>query len=292
MRDSQRSRVYAWERSQNPDGSIWKQTMSIEEVEAFVKRIWRSERGRYGKKAWQQAPMVEGYRGGTRAWAHGDSKLAFSKRCRNQYVALHELAHALNETHSGHDGRFVGILIGLLARHLGRDADALTASALEMGVKVHTRSIGAVPVYPWFKRVQKLLPCTVMDAAVELEVSYRVVLGALLQLEKRGLATRRRARAIHQTRMIPVVIEQPVVEEPVKKPGRPNWFKVVRDRAETYGIDVSKDDLCMGGEWWVYPPESIDGEDVDPYHGDHLADSQQEAKERVEAYIRILEPRS
>ena len=88
----------------------------------------------------------------------------------------------------GHGPRFVGILIGLLARHLGRDADTLLATAYEAGIKVDARSIGAVPVFPWHLRVEPLLPCTAMEAAVELGVSYRVVRGAALQLIKRGVA--------------------------------------------------------------------------------------------------------
>jgi hypothetical protein len=187
MRDSQRSKVYAWERAQNPGRVIWTQTMTLEEVEAFIKPIWRGERGRYGKKAYQAAPSVVAQHGGN-ARAFGDYKMTFGKNCRNAYVALHELAHCLNRTRSGHDARFVGILIGLLARHPGRDADTLLATAYEAGVEVDTRSIGTVPVFPWHLRVEPLLPCTAMEAAVELGVSYRVIHGSALQLIKRGVA--------------------------------------------------------------------------------------------------------
>jgi hypothetical protein len=181
--------VYEWERRQNPGGIIWTQTMTIEEVEEFVKPIWRKERGRYGKSAWKKAPMIVAQKSGTGARAFGDHKLVFSKSCRNAYVALHELAHALNRRDkAGHGPRFVGILIGLLARHLGRDADTLLATAYEMGVKVDTRSIGRVPVYHWSKRLLTLLPATTIEAAVQLDVSYRVVQGASLRLITEGRA--------------------------------------------------------------------------------------------------------
>ncbi len=186
-RDSQRSRVYAWERSQNHGGTQWVQTMSLDEVEAFLKPIWRTERGRYGKTAFKRAPAVQAGRGG--GMAYGDDRLTFGRRVRNQYVALHELAHALNRrSNPGHGSRFVGILIGLLARHLGRDADTLLASAYEQGIKVDVRSIGAVPVFPWHRRLAPLMPCTLMEAAVELNVSWRVIQGASLQLVRRGQA--------------------------------------------------------------------------------------------------------
>lgn len=193
-RDTQRSRVYAWEQSQNPGRVQWTQTMTLEEVEAFIKPIWRTERGRYGKTAYQRAPVVESRRG-SGAVAFADNRLAFSKKCSNAYVALHELAHALDKrSNPGHGPRFVGILIGLLARHLGRDPDLLLATAYEQGLRVDTRAIGAVPRQALGDRIFKYLPGTDIGIAVAYNfehtegISFRQVRGAALRLIAQGRA--------------------------------------------------------------------------------------------------------
>ena len=55
QRDVQRSRVYAWERRVNP--AIFSGVFDLDETEAFVKRVWRAGRGRYGM-ATQEGPAV------------------------------------------------------------------------------------------------------------------------------------------------------------------------------------------------------------------------------------------
>lgn len=62
------------------------------------------------------------------------------------------------------------------------------ARADEMGVKYHVRSIGTVPVPSLSQRLQRLLPISEMDAAFELEVSWRQVRGAALPLIRKGCA--------------------------------------------------------------------------------------------------------
>jgi hypothetical protein len=156
---------------------------SIEEVEAFMKPIWRAERGRYGH-AKRPVPNIRSGRG---ASAHGSGLIVLGRWARNPWVVLHEMTHCLTpEAH--HGPRFVGVLIGLTARHIGLDADAMLQAAYDMGVKVDVRSIGRVPVYPWWKRVEKCLPGTDMEIAIELGVSFRVVRGAALHLIRLGKA--------------------------------------------------------------------------------------------------------
>jgi hypothetical protein len=77
---------------------------------------------------------------------------------------------------SVHGPRFVGVLIGLVAGHDGRDAAGLMALANERGVKYHVRSNGAVPIrgVPW--QLERVLsehaPMTGMELACWLDVSY------------------------------------------------------------------------------------------------------------------------
>ncbi len=165
--------------------AIWIGTMqSLDEVTAFAAPIWRAERGRYGL-AKKPMPRIEAGRGGR---AFGSYLIRLGRKERNPYVVLHEMAHCLTPHDEAHGPRFVGGLIGLLARHLGGDADTLLQAAYDAGVKVDTRSIGAVPEYPWAKRVEKHLPGTDMQIAIALGVSFRIVRGAALQLIRQGKA--------------------------------------------------------------------------------------------------------
>jgi len=102
-------------------------------------------------------------------------------------VILHEMAHCLTPG-DRHGPRFVGVYIGLLARHAGLDADMLMAAADEMSVKYSVRSVGVVPVVPLWRRLRDLLPIGYMDAATELDVSYRQINGAALHLMRIGAA--------------------------------------------------------------------------------------------------------
>lgn len=181
-RDTQRSLVYAWERRAHLHGIAKFET--VEECAAFMAPIWRGERGRYGM-AKAKAPRIEVGRGGGRAY--GSRRITLGKWARQPSVILHEMAHALAPG-DRHGPRFVGVYIGLLARHLGLDATALMESADAAGVKYHVRSVGAVPTVPLWRKLLPLLPVFYMDAATELDVSYRQINGAALHLMRRGLA--------------------------------------------------------------------------------------------------------
>ena len=188
-RDNQRSRVYAWERACTNDHKDGIRYKTLEEVEQWMNPIWRAERGRVGlaKKA---APTLSrklwGVRGGTASTAAHEIKL--SKWARSPWVILHEMTHLLTPRDEAHGPRFVGVLIGLLARHCGQDANELMALADEMSVKYHVRAIGTVPVTTLPERLAKLLPVHYMEAAVELDVPYRSIYGAALPLIRHGRA--------------------------------------------------------------------------------------------------------
>jgi hypothetical protein len=189
MRDTQRSKVYAWERRFMGSEMFFGTMKSIEEVEQFLKPIWRSERGRYGLANRPMPTLIAG-RG-----ARGSiGSITLGRWARNPWVILHETAHALTPKRYGgwHGPRFVGILIGLAARHLGHDAYELMALADEMGVKYHVRSIGAVPVKNLSDQIvtviQKQGPLREMEIAAEVNENYRRVRGAALFLIRHGRA--------------------------------------------------------------------------------------------------------
>lgn len=188
-RDTQKSRVYAWERAVTK-GACYRQTIkTVDEVAAWLQPIWRAERGRYGR-AKVPMPEIRPAHWGQRSAIAYSRSISLPLWARNPWVILHEAAHVLNrkEGAASHGPRFVGILIGLVCRHLGHDANDLMAAADEMGVTYDVRSVGAVPVIPLWRKVEPLLPCTAIEAAVALGVSYREVLGASLHLLRAGSA--------------------------------------------------------------------------------------------------------
>jgi hypothetical protein len=192
-RDVQRSRVYAWERKVF-DRAIWTATMTLEELESFVKTVWRSERGRMGQ-AKREHPMVASRRGSSasafsNAW--GRSRMEFGTHCHNRIVALHEISHCLTPRDQSHGPRFVGVLIGLYCRHLDMNANELMALADEMGVNYHIRSIGVVPVFGTARLVEEAVrkegAMSEMDIACWLNLSYLQVRGAALSLIRKKRA--------------------------------------------------------------------------------------------------------
>jgi putative metallohydrolase (TIGR04338 family) len=199
-RDSQRSRVYAWERAiRNRDERGFN---SIDEVEAFALPIWRKERGRYGL-AKAAPPRFKAARWGQRrAIAYDSHEISLPRGWgRQPSVVLHELAHRLTPSDAqAHGPRFVAVLIGLLARHAGYDAQRLVEVAEAMGVRYHARSIGAVPATALSSKVEQLIrrdgPMGDVDIAIALDVHWRQVRGAVLVLAKAGRARWFRKRLI------------------------------------------------------------------------------------------------
>ena len=190
-RDNQRSRVYAWERRASA-GAIYRATMpTMDEVSAFLLPIWRTERGRYGMARHRPPELTHARWGQRRALAYDHHLIALPLWARNPWVALHELAHRLTPDDEAHGPRFVGVLIGLLARHAGYDAQDLLESAEASGVRVYRRAIGAVPQREpatLGERLLPLLPASDMDLACELGVHWREVRGASLGLIRSGRA--------------------------------------------------------------------------------------------------------
>lgn len=217
-RDNQRSKVYAWEREcirRLAHSSIFDAEFdTLQQCAEYAAPIWVKERGRVGR-ARVGAPRIERpARGQRRALAyHGDGfkrdasgavrrdggRITLPRWARSRWVILHEVAHRLNTArHEPHGARFVGILIGLVARWLDYDATQLMALADETGVKYYVRSIGVVPVRGPTWHVERVVrqhgPMTAMDLACHLSLAEGIdvrpvqVRGAALQLIKCGRA--------------------------------------------------------------------------------------------------------
>lgn len=211
-RDSQRTKVYEWEGRcvrELAHASIYDADFkTLEECAAYATPIWRKERGRAGQ-AGIRAPSIERPSWGQRrALAHFDHRITLPRWARSRWVILHELAHRLNagQSASAHGPRFVGLLMGLVARWLEYDATQLMALADEMGVKYHVRSIGVVPVYGPAWHVERTLrhhgPMSEMDLACHLslaeglDVTPPQVRGAALHLINCGKARWRRHKLV------------------------------------------------------------------------------------------------
>jgi hypothetical protein len=202
QRDNQRSRVYAWEAGYR---SRWGQQFdTLDQAAQWLTPIWRAERGRVGL-AKQRAPNVERpHRGQRSALAHDDHRITLPRWARRQWVILHEAAHQLTPLDEPHGPRFVGVLMGLLCRHLDFDSAELMRSADEGGVRYHVRSIGVVPVHgpAWHleRALRALGPMTEMMAGSHLAIienvhlNWRQVRGASLSLIKKGIVQRWRGK--------------------------------------------------------------------------------------------------
>lgn len=194
IRDRQRARVYAWEAAQRRRfgaGAV----MPLETGQALVASIWKAERARYGLGR-MPAPDLSGGHGPQRrglAFIH-DHRLSIPTYRLTPWVICHEVAHLLTGAkHEAHGPRFVGILIGLLARHVDYDAGELLVSAQLARLRVSPQSIGARPqplsTPPTVaEQLLALAPIGDVDAAIELGLHWRQVRGHALQLVRDGRA--------------------------------------------------------------------------------------------------------
>jgi putative metallohydrolase (TIGR04338 family) len=299
-RDTQRSRVYAWEgvacRAATGRGDDEPEFDKLEECEEFALPIWRAERGRVGH-AKVRAPSIERpNRGQTRAIAHADHRITLPRWARSRWVILHEMAHRLNAGKDGasHGPRFVGILVGLLARRLGLDANLLMRLADEHGVKYHVRSIGVVPVlgaaYHVERALRTLAPMTAMDLACHLslvdgvDITPSQVRGAALRLIRDGSARWLRGKLVPQGDLLP-----PKPSEPKAK--RVSQYELLQGYAAKHGVEVERDGP---GSYWVTAPQHFDLDDSpdDPLEGDHWCAGLAEARDKVDIYINAIQEKA
>jgi putative metallohydrolase (TIGR04338 family) len=187
-RDNQRSLCYAWEKAVTGGKHFTAQWATMDEVAAYMKPIWKSERGRYGRANVPMPTLHHGHWDQRRALAYGNHTISLPRWSRNEWVVLHEMAHRLTPSDEAHGPRFIGVLMGLAARHAGYDVEVLKSKADEMGLRYYAGSIGAVPAVTLSQKLRALLPTSDMDAAILLGVSYRQIHGAALALIRAGTA--------------------------------------------------------------------------------------------------------
>lgn len=204
-RDRQRSRVYLWEADAEEatrDQQLpFPGLSSLVAVQEWLTPVWRSERGRYGLAHAAAPAVMRPHWGQRRALAHVHAgAISLPIWARTPWAVLHELAHHLTPDDEAHGPRFVGVFVGLLARHTGRAPQMLIDMAIEHGVKVDLRSVGCRPTAPLTAqdRLLSMLPATDMDLACELGVHWRQVRGLALSLIRRREARWYRGRLVRE----------------------------------------------------------------------------------------------
>ncbi|OYV24702.1 MAG: hypothetical protein B7W99_00990 [Rhodospirillales bacterium 20-58-10] len=139
-RDSQRSRVYAWEnRVVAPDDPSF---VSFSEAQGVVNAIWAELGLKY-------PPKVEVLPRQAKKTVATATRLSIRLPDRvPSWCLLHEIAHAMTTTvdsHSdGHNGMFMGVYIRLLAHYLRLNVDNLMRSARSELIEV---TVNARPVF-------------------------------------------------------------------------------------------------------------------------------------------------
>ena len=136
IEDFQKNKVFAWQRSAFTHAEHYQGSLSLEECADMAAKM-------YGARV-----IVKKGREGTSAMARISKKQAtitLPSWAMNPMVVAHEVAHWHNyrfcKSSSAHGGVFMYFYIDLLARFCGKDAEALTKSALEFGLRV-TRPMG------------------------------------------------------------------------------------------------------------------------------------------------------
>jgi hypothetical protein len=124
VRDSQRSKVYAWERVFETA-----ETLSLDECRNLVMDVWAAYRPR------QRPPRIADGRG-TRSAYGSSSQISLPIWSRKKLFVLHEITHSLNPAGAFHSPEFVALLIELLVRWAGLERSALRKEARKRRVKV------------------------------------------------------------------------------------------------------------------------------------------------------------
>jgi hypothetical protein len=140
MKDSQRSKVYKWERE------IWamvdlKATLTLDECKSLIREMHRDADISLACRF--TFPSVLDGRGNRRAsYNQTRHQIKLPRWARSKWVVCHEYAHYLVDStkYEAHGAEFVSALIALLVRYAkdehGMREDGLRAMAIDMGVKV------------------------------------------------------------------------------------------------------------------------------------------------------------
>ena len=202
MRDTQKSRVYGWERAYVRDRlarEFYDAELSFDAAEALMREVWMAERARYGRGRKPVPELLYTGRGGTASFGPNGGRVRLGTTVRTKWVLLHEIAHHLAGFHEGHGPRFVGVLIGLLNRHMQLDAQELVDTAAEAGVRVLVQSIGVVYEAREKNLAQRILPHLpgrITQVAWRAGCRPSQARGAAITLIRRGLARYYRGRLV------------------------------------------------------------------------------------------------
>ncbi len=146
-RDTQRGRVYQWEKMAlyhqqaervPPAGDHSVSFMGLAECQHLVNRVWKLQAGTYTKP-----PRVTDGRGQRRGgYRQREHTIMLPTFCRFKELVLHELAHGLLGLHmrlaltASHGPEWVAVYIDLLARYAGHQRGELRRTAQLFRVKV------------------------------------------------------------------------------------------------------------------------------------------------------------
>lgn len=148
-RDTQRSRLYAWEISNLEDSPLFLQQtdrtpLALDEARALVNRIWASRNASPLGPPWLRI-LGNRYRG---SYLHREHEIRLSSRhlasCHAWYV-VHEATHALvfrtaeGRKWADHGPEFCALYASLLGEFTSGDEDEIRTSMLAAGLKVGTR---------------------------------------------------------------------------------------------------------------------------------------------------------
>lgn len=139
-RDSQRSKVYAWERAHVPDFD-GKQSykLTLRQCEIMINRVWADYRPT------ETPPRVADGRGCSNAKG-GRWRITLPRWARTVPIVLHELAHPLTRSDlPAHGPEFVRLFIDLLVRYNEGDKAELLRTARAARVKVGQAQAVAQP---------------------------------------------------------------------------------------------------------------------------------------------------
>jgi hypothetical protein len=123
MRDTQRSRLYDWERALDMDDT----PMPLPEVVRFVNQVCHD----YGRRTIE----VRDGRRRRRGVAWGSSTISLPRMARSRWYVLHEVAHCLSASDPAHGPEYARLLAELYHRYCGVSMAALRAKATEHRVR-------------------------------------------------------------------------------------------------------------------------------------------------------------
>ena len=110
MRDTQRSKVYGWERATFTTDGNFTEELTMQECKRIISHV----RDAYGVYTYFR--VADGR--GCRFARAGSTTITLPRWARNRFVVLHELAHhilCVNGTNDAHGPKFTRLLIELLA---------------------------------------------------------------------------------------------------------------------------------------------------------------------------------